>query len=98
MKLKKGSRYKEKETIKEKASLFTRDPIQIQITGDFYLEDAEIMKIKFVKIKQKRKYKKAWQKKICHALVLSSLQIQFQNTSLQRKIDFKISHKNITQK
>lgn len=55
MKLKKDSRYKEKETIKENASLFTRYPIQIETIGDFYFEDVEIMKIKLVKTKTEEK-------------------------------------------
>jgi hypothetical protein len=47
------------------------------------------MKFKFVKSQQTRDYNKSWQKRICHTLVLSQLQIQFQNTSLQ-KYRFKI--------
>lgn len=83
MKLKKGSRYKEKEIIKENVSPFTGDPIQIEATGDFYFEDAEIMKIKFVKTKQRRKYKKPWQKKTCHTSVLSSLQFNFRTPAFR---------------
>lgn len=47
------------------------------------------------KIKEDRR---AWQKETCHTLVLSNLQVQFQSTSLQRKMNCKFSHKNLTWK